>query len=98
MAVHKNSRDAYAAIMDRLPACRGRVYATIARGGRLTRQEVSEVSGMPINTVCGRVKELLEANLVREEGSSVVVKGHRRALLTVVPPEEVSGVWTKSES
>jgi hypothetical protein len=47
---------------------------------------------MPINTVCGRVRELLEANLVREEGSSVVVKGHRRALLTAVPPEEVSAV------
>jgi len=92
MAVRKNSRDAYAAIADRLPACRKRVYETIAKGGRLTRQEVSEVSGMPINTVCGRVRELLETNLVREEGSSVVVNGHRRALLEVVPPEEVSAV------
>jgi len=90
MAVRKNSRDAYAAIADSLPACKKRVYETIAKGGRLTRQEVSEVSGMPINTVCGRVRELLETNLVREEGSSVVVNGHRRALLEAVPPEEVS--------
>jgi len=89
--IHKNSRDAYAAIMDRLPACQGKVYETIARGGRLTRQEVSEVSGMPINTVCGRIAELVESGLVREE-NSIVVKGRRRALLRIVPPKEVGAV------
>jgi len=88
---HKNSRDAYASIAETLPACRRRVYETIARGGRLTRQEVSEVSGMPINTVCGRVRELLDSHLIRED-ASIVVDSRSRALLTVVPTEEVGAV------
>ncbi|NOR57200.1 MAG: hypothetical protein GQ474_01605 [Sulfurimonas sp.] len=44
------------------------VLAHITHNPNLTRQDLSDDKdlGLPINSICGRVKELLDAGLIRE--------------------------------
>jgi hypothetical protein len=53
--------DAWTRIRDSCPTARGRVYAMIAAAGErgATRQELANMHNVPINSVCGRVNELL---------------------------------------
>ncbi|MEM9760038.1 MAG: hypothetical protein AAF933_12430 [Pseudomonadota bacterium] len=87
---HANSLFAYAETVDALPAKRREVYVAIRRLGLATRQTVAKEYSIPLNAVCGRVHELIEAGLVRECGNSIPRhKGEKpRALLSVVKPTE----------
>jgi hypothetical protein len=44
------------------------VVDAIVANGPLSRQQIAERSGMPINCVCGRVSSLLEARILEEHG------------------------------
>ena len=41
--------------------CKPRILAAIQKHGPLTRQELVEITGMPINSVCGRVRSLIDS-------------------------------------
>lgn len=44
------------------------VVDTIVANGPLSRQQIAERSGMPINCVCGRVNSLLMLGILEERG------------------------------
>lgn len=44
------------------------VYNTIASAKQLSRQDLSIDTNMPINSVCGRVKELIDYGLIIVDG------------------------------
>lgn len=50
-----------------------------------TRQQVAERTGFTINAVCGRVKELLNAGIIVEQGTDVS-SGRKRSILVVKAP------------
>ena len=75
------------AIREMAPTLRGKVYAYIVRQGEAgaTRQEIADGLGMRLQTVCGRVGELLGQTLIWQgtetrEGRKVLrpVKKHWR--------------------
>lgn len=88
--MHGNSRAAYAAMVDNLPHRRREVWASIKYLGKATRQEVVTHSGIPINSVTGRVRELLDAGLVCECGQTQPTRKGQTpcALLRVVDAGE----------
>jgi len=51
-----------------LPEKRRMVYEVILENHSITRKKIAKILGWPINCVTGRVKELLDANLVKEDG------------------------------
>ena len=80
--IHANSLDAYDSIIDSLPKSRARVMRVIVERKAVTRHEISEILGVPINCVTGRVRELLDDNLIIEGWSVKSVSGKPRALLS----------------
>lgn len=55
---------------------RGQIYNTLVMG-RMTRRELSQLTGIEINAVCGRVNELLKMGLIHEfESRPCSVSGH----------------------
>lgn len=89
--IHANSLETYKGILDRLPDSRAKVFRVIASRGPLTRNDIEEILEVPINEVTGRVKELLNDDLVRE-GAKVKTKTNRpRSLLEAAPPMPQQG-------
>ena len=66
--IAETSREAYAA----LEAGRGTqqriLLAALRRYGPMTRQQLSQVTGLPINTVCGRCCELIAVDHIEVVG------------------------------
>ena len=87
--MRQTSRDAYnrAKVSGKLTAQQEAVMAWLrGRIGDATRQEISRGSGIAINAVCGRVKELLDAGEIVETGRRRCrVTGETANPVTVVP-------------
>ncbi|NIQ88083.1 MAG: hypothetical protein GWN93_02930 [Deltaproteobacteria bacterium] len=69
--VGKSIRNAtFHMIQEKLPDCRKRVYEIILAHGNqgITRKEIAEELCWRDRSVCGRVKELLDAHLVKVDG------------------------------
>lgn len=62
---------------------RVRALECIARRGFISRQDIADITGMPIQGVCGRVAELLESGAVVEDGTKLGRFGKTQALLRV---------------
>ena len=85
--MHPHSLDAYRQIAQELPRKRASVYFTIVQNPGITRQALSIAMHWPINSITGRVTELINADLVMERGHSTV-NGKRRAKLVAVEPKQ----------
>ncbi len=94
--MHENSLEAYWDVYENLSPKRMRVFEWIAGQGPLTRQRLAAISETPINTVCGRVRELLDAGMIVEEGEEFV-ENRPRALLRAVQPDEFELVQPAGE-
>ena len=96
---HENSREAYEAIVGDLPAKRAAVLARVRSSGSygLTRQNLAASLCLPINTVTGRVRELIDMGLLAEVGTTKV-RGKSRAVLVAVDPENYRGPRHKPET
>ena len=68
MTVKHNSKLAYIGINEDGTArtLRGRVYLAIKATPERTRNELSRTLNIPINSICGRVKELLDSKAIVE--------------------------------
>jgi hypothetical protein len=73
--IHSNSRAAMAAIAPVTGACRIEVMRVIRQMGPITRQDIGLELGWAINSVTGRVRELLDDNRIFESG-----KDHNHAV------------------
>ncbi|MCA3000278.1 MAG: hypothetical protein ING75_16950 [Rhodocyclaceae bacterium] len=63
-----------------------RVLGYIADHPRCTRQEISVGTGLPINCICGRVRELLDCAAIEECGKKECSVTHNNvSVLRVVP-------------
>ena len=89
IGVRQTSREAYARakVSGKLTAQQKAVMAWLkGRIGDATRQEISKGSGIAINAVCGRVKELLDAGEIVETGRRRCrVTGENVNALVVMP-------------
>jgi hypothetical protein len=86
LAPHNGTDTSRAAALALDPAWRattcGKVYAAIVAAGEaaITREELTDVTGMPIQTVCGRVNDLLKTGMIYEpEGVTRPTKSGRAA-------------------
>lgn len=79
--MHINSLRTWDAIQEALPKARAKVMAELCRHSPCTRQELSAVTGIPINCVTGRVRELVEVGLIYEEGDRRGESGKPQAIL-----------------
>lgn len=68
MAVSRFSRAAYADLVDssKLQPKERRVADAIAEHGPMTREEISAVTRMPINSVTGRVRSMVKKGVLYE--------------------------------
>lgn len=65
-----------------------RVLGYICEHAHCTRQEISQGTGIPINCICGRVKELLDVGVIEERGMKRCnVTGNAVNALRVVPAQ-----------
>jgi len=60
------------------------VFNCIRNNPPLTRLEISEKTGIPINAVCGRVNELLHAHLIVEGDKKLQRTGRQAYTLKAV--------------
>ena len=80
--MHKNSILAYKDILETIPPSKAQVMRVIRKRKKITRQDIAEALGWQINSVTGRVKELLDLGYIYESGTKIVNK-RPRALLSV---------------
>jgi len=66
--IHANSRAGLAAIQPITGECRIKVMKVIRDKGPITRQDIGYELGWAINSVTGRVRELLDKNNICEDG------------------------------
>ena len=86
--VRENSRKAYESIRKTLPKSQRTVFAAVCRRKKgITRQGLADSLNRPINEITGRVRELLDADLILEEGHCQK-SGRKRALLVAAPLDE----------
>ena len=81
---HDNSLEAYEALHGALGQRQAFVYHVITCHGPVTRQQIAEHLEVPINQVTGRVRELIDKNLIHE-GDNDYTTGRPRATLVVGP-------------
>ena len=81
--IHENSRSAMAAIAPVTGACRIEVMRVIRDKGPITRQDIGVELDWPINSVTGRVRELLDKNNICEDGKDHTHKVARSLLRAV---------------
>lgn len=87
--MHPHSIEAHASLLDDLPKRRRFVLRAIQEHPGSTRNDLADIYHVPLATICGRVRELIDMGLVRERG--IKVHGKRaRARLEIVPPAEFS--------
>lgn len=80
--MHKHSILAYKDILETIPPSRAQVMRVIRKRKKVTRQEIAEELGWQINSVTGRVKELLDMGYIYQSGAKTV-NNRPRALLSV---------------
>ena len=80
--MHKNSMLAYKDILETIAPSRAQVMSVIRKRKKITRQDIAEDLGWQINSVTGRVKELLDMGYIYESGSKIV-NNRPRALLSI---------------
>lgn len=78
--IHENSKAAMALIAPVTGSCRTKVMQVIRDKGPITRQDIGLELGWAINSVCGRVRELLDGNNIREDGKDHTHKVARSLL------------------
>ena len=66
--IHANSRQAYEAVQPITGECRIKVLSVIRQMGPITRQDIGLELGWAINSVTGRVRELLDKGHILEDG------------------------------
>ena len=66
--IHANSRQAMAVMAPITGTCRIEVMKVIRNKGPITRQDIGLELGWAINSVTGRVRELLDMNNICEDG------------------------------
>lgn len=87
--MHANSLDTYREILETLPSSRANVLSAIKAKQPITRQGISRELGWTINRVTGRVRELLDVGVIREEGTQITPTRRPRALLVLnLDPQE----------
>lgn len=84
--IAETSVRAYRAVKPFLNGKRAQIYEFMKkRPNGATRQEISRALGEPINSVCGRVNELLERGYLVVVGTKKdAVTGHSAEILKVV--------------
>jgi hypothetical protein len=66
--MNPESKSAYEELQSYFPKQRAKVMATVVNFvGGLTRQEIADLSGLSINSVCGRVNELINEGALIEQ-------------------------------
>lgn len=60
--------ESYQSILSDLPSSQAKVYQAVAERGErgATREEIAQLTGMKLSSVCGRVKELLDSAELNE--------------------------------
>ena len=66
--IHANSRQAYESIQPITGECRIKVMDVIKQMGPITRQDIGLELDWAINSVTGRVRELLDKGYIFEDG------------------------------
>lgn len=91
MSIATKNRDAsYKIELSNLYPKQRLVYDAIKAYEQLTKQELSDVLNMSINTVCGRISELLDFCLIKEIGSKENTLTDRdNTLYGIVPDDQV---------
>lgn len=75
---HTNSILSYKTITPKeMKTQHGIILQTLRQTGSRTRQQLVLDTGLPINTICGRTKELLDLELVKEKGKIYNLKTNR---------------------
>lgn len=95
--VRERSLEAYAVIGEDGSAAtkRAKVLAYLVKHPGSSRQDISRGAGIAINSVCGRVNELIECDppLIRERGEKIDPwSGKRVAKLELVPTQGALGL------
>lgn len=54
----------------RLKATQGAVMAALTSKGPMTRNQLSETTGLPVSSICGRCRELLDMDYIEVAGMS----------------------------
>lgn len=85
--MHINSLEAYDEAKEHIPRSQLSVLKVISKMKKATRQDIAEALGWPINRVTPRVTELLDNDLLEENGVDRS-SGRARALLAIKPPAE----------
>ncbi len=88
MNVADTSRQAYAAIQDKLGHRQEEVYLAIKEMGKASNESIAEHLGWPINRVTGRVTELKRFGLVDVEGLTHNKTGFTAKLWSVRDPND----------
>ena len=93
-AVAENSLKTYRALQAEgyLPPKEAEIFNLFNPQTRLTRQQIVEFYGIPINCVTGRVKTLLEKGKLVEDGNRIDPHTHKpQALLRLADSVPVQG-------
>jgi len=88
MTVAETSIQAYADLKDSGSLSRQQtlILAAVIPGARYTRSELADITGLPINAVCGRINELVKAGRL-EDGSPRQCRITKHTAKTVRRPE-----------
>ena len=83
--IHANSKDHYRELIasGNLGAQQVKVLGAIRENEGLTRHEIARGVNLPVTSVCGRVSELKDLNLIHEKG----IKNRRTKLYFGADPE-----------
>ena len=83
------SLEAYASVKPKLSERQQRALSAItcAQHG-LTREELSRVVGLPIQTICGIARALLDRRLITEDGKRATSSGCAASVLKVARPTD----------
>lgn len=66
--MHENSLITYETILNSSNVIKKKIVEYLIKNNQSTRQQLSQDLHLPINTICGRVNELLKTNIVKENG------------------------------
>lgn len=89
--IKQNSMLAYIGIQQngKAKSMRGKVYQAIFHNPGMTRAELANNTSISINSICGRVRELLDCGAITEgESKECSITGNTAATLNVVRPRD----------
>ena len=79
----------YATIASDIGGRRGQVLRSVVDCGPSTRHEVSRATGLPLQTICGRVSELIEMGLLVIKDVRFEQSTRRYCELLAIPQKEI---------